>query len=176
MGAYVPQPIEVPALPGPTLLWLILGSYPLGMLGLIRLFLGSLVALFRSRAAIVAENLALRHQPDPDGSLRSQSLRPTSLTRRDSLVEAGSVPSLTPAAILAIDSTRRVRFPLDGLSAGGLACPRPDDRIRRLMCRSSCRTGPGRSAAGTCRRPGGSASSGSPAGLTGTCLLYTSPS
>ena len=32
------------------------------MLGLIRLFLGSLVALFRSRAAIVAENLALRHQ------------------------------------------------------------------------------------------------------------------
>src|SRR5450756_2051368 len=69
MGAYVPQSTEVPALPGPTLLWLILGSYPLGMLGLIRLFLGSLVALFRSRAAIVAENLALRHQPDPDGSL-----------------------------------------------------------------------------------------------------------
>jgi hypothetical protein len=24
MGAYVPQPIEVPALPGPALLWLIL--------------------------------------------------------------------------------------------------------------------------------------------------------
>src|ERR1035437_1236124 len=62
MGAYVPQPIEVPALPGPALLWLILGSYPLSMLGLIRLFLESLVALFRSRAAIVAENLALRHQ------------------------------------------------------------------------------------------------------------------
>ena len=62
MGAYVPQSTEVPALPGPTLLWLILGSYPLGMLGLIRLFLGSLVALFRPRAAIVAENLALRHQ------------------------------------------------------------------------------------------------------------------
>ena len=32
------------------------------MLGLIRLFLGSLVALFRPRAALVAENLALRHQ------------------------------------------------------------------------------------------------------------------
>ncbi len=32
------------------------------MLGLIRLFLGSLVALVRSRAEIVAENLALRHQ------------------------------------------------------------------------------------------------------------------
>src|ERR1035441_2232840 len=28
MGAYVPQPIEVPALPGPALLLLILGSYP----------------------------------------------------------------------------------------------------------------------------------------------------
>src|ERR1035437_10409848 len=69
MGAYVPQSTEVPALPGPTLLWLLLGSYPLGMLGLIRLFLGSLVALFRPRAALVAENLALRHQPDPDGSL-----------------------------------------------------------------------------------------------------------
>src|SRR5664280_3655 len=32
------------------------------MLGLIRLFLGSLVALFRSRADMAAENLALRHQ------------------------------------------------------------------------------------------------------------------
>src|ERR1039457_1744877 len=32
------------------------------MLGLIRLFLGSLVVLFRPRAALVAENLALRHQ------------------------------------------------------------------------------------------------------------------
>jgi putative transposase len=32
------------------------------MLGLIRLFLGSLVMLFRSRAAMAAENLALRHQ------------------------------------------------------------------------------------------------------------------
>src|ERR1035437_10572494 len=41
---------------------LIFGSYPLSTLGLIRLFLGSLVALFRPRAAIVAENLALRHQ------------------------------------------------------------------------------------------------------------------
>src|ERR1035437_5027035 len=40
-------------------------------------------------------------------SRRSQSLRPTSLTRRDSLVEAGSVPSLTPTAILAIDRARR---------------------------------------------------------------------
>jgi hypothetical protein len=50
--------------------------------------------------------------PDPGGSLfftktmenrRSQSIRPTSLTRRDSLVEAGSVPSLGHGAILAID-------------------------------------------------------------------------
>src|ERR1035437_19167 len=32
------------------------------MLGLIRLFLGSLVTLFRSRAEMAAENLALRHQ------------------------------------------------------------------------------------------------------------------
>ncbi|MGE5347289.1 MAG: hypothetical protein ACM3JH_15150 [Acidithiobacillales bacterium] len=32
------------------------------MLGLIRLFLGSLVTLFRSQATLVAENLALRHQ------------------------------------------------------------------------------------------------------------------
>ena len=32
------------------------------MLGLIRLFLGSLVTLFRSRAGMAAENLALRHQ------------------------------------------------------------------------------------------------------------------
>jgi putative transposase len=32
------------------------------MLGLIRLFLGSLVALFRPRAEMAAENLALRHQ------------------------------------------------------------------------------------------------------------------
>jgi transposase InsO family protein len=32
------------------------------MLGLIRLFLGSLVSLFRPRAALMAENLALRHQ------------------------------------------------------------------------------------------------------------------
>jgi putative transposase len=32
------------------------------MLGLIRLFLGSLVALFRPRADMLAKNLALRHQ------------------------------------------------------------------------------------------------------------------
>ena len=62
MGAYVHQPIEVPALPGPALLWLILGSYSFSMFGLIRLFLGSLVALFRPRAALMTENLALRHQ------------------------------------------------------------------------------------------------------------------
>jgi integrase len=37
--------------------------------------------------------------------LRSLSLRPTSLARRDTLLEAGSVPSLTPAAILAIHRT-----------------------------------------------------------------------
>src|ERR1035437_796985 len=35
---------------------------------------------------------------------RSLSLRPTSLAHRNSLVEAGSVPSLAPAAILAIHS------------------------------------------------------------------------
>src|SRR5664280_2159746 len=35
---------------------------------------------------------------------RSQSLRPTSLTRRDSLVEAGSVSTLGHGAILAIDT------------------------------------------------------------------------
>jgi hypothetical protein len=36
------------------------------------------------------------------GRRRSLSRWPTSLARRDSLVEAGSVPSLAPAAILAI--------------------------------------------------------------------------
>ena len=38
---------------------------------------------------------------------RSQSLRPTSLTHFVSLVEAGSVPTLADAAILAIDSQER---------------------------------------------------------------------
>ena len=81
MGAYVPQPIEVPALPGPALLWLILGPYPLGMLVLIRLFLESLVTLFRSRAGMAAENLALRHPPavearpsSPPGRTQSRSV------------------------------------------------------------------------------------------------------
>ena len=36
------------------------------------------------------------------GRRRSLSLRPTSLAHRNSLLEAGSVPSLAPAAILAI--------------------------------------------------------------------------
>jgi len=58
----VPQPIEVPAPQGPASSEFILAPYPLSMLGLIRLFLGSLVTLFRSRAEMAAENLALRHQ------------------------------------------------------------------------------------------------------------------
>jgi hypothetical protein len=50
---------------------------------------------------------------------RSLSLRPTSLAHRNSLVEAGSVPSLAPAAILAIH--RWVARRRAGSAAGGLA-------------------------------------------------------
>ena len=42
--------------------------------------------------------------------LRSLSLRPTSLARRDILLEAGSVPSLTPAAILAIHTAGAIEL------------------------------------------------------------------
>jgi hypothetical protein len=56
---------------------------------------------------------------------QSLSLRPTSLAHRNSLVEAGSVPSLAPAAILAIHNPA---IPVAPLHIAPLQFPAREDR------------------------------------------------